>query len=244
MFRRFALRALALQRQTVQTGVISRSAVLSAAFASRVHALPTTSHLATRSFAQSARQKEAPALFGTSGKYATALSEAVQKRGSKGDLRKISGDLKTFYDTYKTFKPVRDLLDNPILKPDQKKAKLNQALPTLKLHPIVQDFILSLVGFGQVDELKDIMIDFEKLVAYEMNEVNATVVSAEALSREQLDRVTASLKSRIDPSETLVLTQKVDPSILGGLVVSLDGRSLDLSVASQIKKIDFALRKH
>jgi len=54
--------------------------------------------------------------------------------------------------------------------------------------------------------------------------------------------VRAAIKTRIEPDENLRLDKVVDGSVLGGLRVTLDGQSIDLTVASRIKDIDRRIR--
>lgn len=100
-----------------------------------------------------------------------------------------------------------------------------------------------LASKGHLNLLKDIATDYERLVAFERNEARATVTSAEPLSDEQKRRITDALKKRIGSSQQLHVSEKVDPKILGGLVVTVDDKAVDLSTATQIRKIDSALRR-
>lgn len=44
------------------------------------------------------------------------------------------------------------------------------------------------------------------------------------------------LQKFLKNNETLQLTAKVDPSLIGGMIVSIDDKYVDMSVASKVKK--------
>ncbi len=111
------------------------------------------------------------------------------------------------------------------------------------LRPLtVQSFIKGAAATKNLGRIKQIVSDFDKLVTYELKEVHASVTSAEPLQPAQLQRLESALKKKISPDEKLLLQTKVEPSILGGVIVLLDQQMLDLSVSGQIRKIDAAIR--
>jgi F-type H+-transporting ATPase subunit O len=56
------------------------------------------------------------------------------------------------------------------------------------------------------------------------------------LDAAQKQKLEAVLKTFVKSKETIFLTARVDPGIIGGMVVSIGDRYVDMSVASKIKK--------
>ena len=106
----------------------------------------------------------------------------------------------------------------------------------------LQNFIKGAAATKNLNRIKQIVTDFDKLVTFELKEVHASVTSAEPLQPAQLKRLEAALKNKIAADEKLLLTTNVEPTVLGGLIVMLDQQMLDLSVSNQIRKIDAAIR--
>lgn len=52
----------------------------------------------------------------------------------------------------------------------------------------------------------------------------------------QKQKLETVLKSFVQGKETINLTVKVDPQLVGGMIVSIGDRYVDMSVASKIKK--------
>lgn len=62
------------------------------------------------------------------------------------------------------------------------------------------------------------------------------MITAKELDAGQKQKLEGVLKKFIKSNEKVFITTKVDPSILGGMVVSIGDRYVDMSVASKIKK--------
>ncbi len=69
------------------------------------------------------------------------------------------------------------------------------------------------------------------------NEVEATIISSEPLGKAQLSAVSEAMKTQFVEGAKVVLTTKVDPSILGGLQIQIGDKFLDLSVGSRIEEV-------
>mmetsp|Transcript_14549 Transcript_14549/g.37138 ORF Transcript_14549/g.37138 Transcript_14549/m.37138 type:complete len:83 (-) Transcript_14549:461-709(-) len=74
-------------------------------------------------------------------------------------------------------------------------------------------------------------------MAAHRKEVKAVVTSAETLSKSDLKEVMKVLEGLVEAGESIKLESKVDPNILGGLVVSVGDRFIDLSVSTRIKQM-------
>lgn len=62
------------------------------------------------------------------------------------------------------------------------------------------------------------------------------VTTAKPLDQSQRQKLEGVLKSFVKSNETINVAAKVDPAIIGGMIVSIGDRYVDMSVASKIKK--------
>jgi len=70
-------------------------------------------------------------------------------------------------------------------------------------------------------------------------EVPVTIISAKVLDPKILDQLKTSLGKFLDPGQKLILSNKVNSSILGGLMVEIGiDRTIDLSVSSKLAKLN------
>jgi len=102
--------------------------------------------------------------------------------------------------------------------------------------------VSDLVATRAVHRLKGILQDYDTLRQWDRSEIPATVTSAEPLTETQIEKLKAALQQQIGEGEKLILTQEIDPELLGGLKVQLGDNSIDLSVATRIQEIDNQLR--
>ena len=82
---------------------------------------------------------------------------------------------------------------------------------------------------------------FRVLVANFKGEVTAEVTVAEQLNDKNLDALKAALKTVT--GKDVALNVKVDPSIIGGLVVKLGSRMVDSSLRTKLNSIKHAMKE-
>lgn len=61
------------------------------------------------------------------------------------------------------------------------------------------------------------------------------------LTAADVSEITESLKDLLKPGQYLTVSQKVDPAILGGLMVDFEDKHIDLSIRSRIQSIQKAI---
>ena len=94
---------------------------------------------------------------------------------------------------------------------------------------------------GQVLSVGDIIRAFRALVAKFKGEATADVTVAGKLTKKNLDALKAALKSVT--GKDVALNVKVDPSIIGGLVVKLGSRMVDSSLRTKLNSIKHAMKE-
>jgi ATP synthase F1 delta subunit len=195
-----------------------------------------TTSFARRTFADRAP----PGVYGLSGKTASSIFNQAKEANA---LTQVSEDLNEFLSAYESSVGVRSALVNPLFKGAKRDELVGGILEKLEItNPLSQELLRWIIDTKQTGRLKKIVADFEKLAAFERKEVQAIVTTADPLTPEQVNKLTGALKTRIEPDEKLVLVQRVDPSVLGGLKVMVDNKLLDLTVANRINQIDRNLR--
>src|SRR5690606_22552693 len=121
-----------------------------------------------------------------------------------------------------------------IRSPEASRAEFAKAMAALadhlQLSALTQSFLGVLAQNRRVGELPSIRRGFRMIAAAQSGEVKAEVSSAEALSAEQLSTLEARLKAR--EGRNVKLTSRVDPDLLGGLVVTIGSKRIDSSIRS------------
>lgn len=119
--------------------------------------------------------------------------------------------------------------------------KVVEALSTtLKLDTMTGNLLGVLAHNRRLGQLSNILAAFDMLVAAHRGEVTAEVTSAFPLSEAQIDEIRKQLKDRAGHS--IKITAKVDPSILGGLIVRIGSQMIDSSIKTRLNTLSQAMK--
>ena len=95
----------------------------------------------------------------------------------------------------------------------------------------------TLAGNARLTELDSISGIYARMMAAKRGQVEATITSAEPLTRSQAEAIAKAMTAQVGQDKTINLTMKVDPAIVGGLQVQIGDQFMDLSVASRIDAV-------
>ncbi|XP_069745094.1 ATP synthase subunit O, mitochondrial isoform X1 [Narcine bancroftii] len=172
-------------------------------------------------------------VYGIEGRYATALYSAASKQKKldqvEQELQKINSLMKDskFYG----------VLTNPHVKRNIKQKTVNDVLTKQKISPIMINLINLLAENGRLRQTPDVAMAFSKIMSAHRGEVLCSVITAQPLDEANLTELKAALNGFLKKNETLKLETKTDPSILGGMIVSIGDKYADMSTKTKIQKL-------
>jgi F-type H+-transporting ATPase subunit O len=107
----------------------------------------------------------------------------------------------------------------------------------------VKNLLQTLAENNRLGHLQGVCEKFGELMSAKRGEVEMTITSAERLDNKTLSRLeTAVFKSSyVGQGKKLKVTNKIDPEIIGGLIVTVGDRTIDLSVYARIAKMNKVL---
>ncbi|MBU0862003.1 MAG: F0F1 ATP synthase subunit delta [Alphaproteobacteria bacterium] len=111
---------------------------------------------------------------------------------------------------------------------------------TLKLDRMTGNLLGVLAHNRRLGQLASVLAAFDLLVAAHRGEISAEVTSAFPLSDAQIDDIRKQLKDRAGRS--IKITAKVDPSILGGLIVRMGSQMIDSSIKTRLNTLSQAMK--
>jgi F-type H+-transporting ATPase subunit delta len=166
--------------------------------------------------------------------YAEALFEAAQDAGR---VREVDADLSGFVGALVADRPALQALLNPQLPTEAKKRIVASLLRDAD--PLVRNGMLVLIENGRLSQLHDLSIAFTELAHEEEQILDVEVTTAVELGSE----LSGKLSQRIQEATGLQarLEERVDPGIIGGLVLRARGVLLDASVRRELDEIHRAL---
>ena len=181
---------------------------------------------------------ENPSVSGVSGRYATALFELARDEKS---IDAVKADLDKFDAMLADSADLTRLVRSPVFSADMQSRALAAVLDQAGISGISAKFLKVLTANRRLFAVSDMISAFRALVAKFRGEATADVTVAEALSDKNLDVLKTALKSVT--GKAVALNVKVDPSIIGGLVVKLGSRMVDSSLRTKLNSIKHAMKE-
>ncbi|KAL5104179.1 ATP synthase subunit O mitochondrial [Taenia crassiceps] len=80
-----------------------------------------------------------------------------------------------------------------------------------------------------------VLATFEQIMASHRGEVSCVVTTAKALDRATERELTSALEQFLEPGQKLHLSLKVDPELIGGMVVSIGDKYVDMSILRKVR---------
>jgi F-type H+-transporting ATPase subunit delta len=174
---------------------------------------------------------------GIATRYATAIFELAQEEKSVGALEKDFAALK---DLIAENPELARLVRAPVFSREDQAKGLNAVMHRMEAAPLTRRFVLTLASKRRLFALIDIIRLFDAHVAKLRGEVSAAVTSARPLNDAEVAELKQILKSKLGRDARL--EAKVDPTLLGGLVVKVGSRMIDSSLRTKLSGIRAAMR--
>jgi F-type H+-transporting ATPase subunit delta len=187
---------------------------------------------------KSALVAENPSVSGVSGRYATALFELARDQRS---IDAVKADLDKFDEMLADSADLKRLVRSPVFSSDTQVKALSAVLDKAGISGISANFLKVLTANRRLFAVDQVIRAFRALVARFRGEATADVTVAEQLNDKNLDALKTALKSVT--GKDVSLNVKVDPSIIGGLVVKLGSRMVDSSLRTKLNSIKHAMKE-
>ncbi|MCB2057626.1 MAG: F0F1 ATP synthase subunit delta [Novosphingobium sp.] len=171
------------------------------------------------------------------GRYAAALYELANENKA---VASVESDLDSLGRALGESADLAALIRNPQIGRDAAAKAMEGVADLLKLSALTRNFLGVLAANRRLAALPDIVRAFASIAAAARGEVSAEVTSAHPLSSAQLKALEARLKAR--EGQDVKLSAKVDPEILGGLVVRIGSTQIDSSIRTRLNTLAQAMK--
>jgi ATP synthase F1 delta subunit len=162
--------------------------------------------------------------------YAKALFEAAKDLGKLDTIRDQLGQ---FVDALNENHEMQLFLFSPSFSSAEKIEALERAVTDAE--PEFLNFLELLLEKGRIPVIFRIQRQFNAMWDKENKRLGVTVTSAVELDPEVAKRISAEIEEQT--GNTVELTSRVDPDILGGLVVQVGNMILDTSIQNRLEKL-------
>ncbi|WP_456324047.1 F0F1 ATP synthase subunit delta [Desulfonauticus submarinus] len=165
-------------------------------------------------------------------RYARALFALGQKEGQDVLLR-YGKSLEAVCAVLEIAPKLFRIFSNPIFTVEEKKAILVKVLEKVEPEPMVRNFCFLLADKDRLAFLPEIKAYYGYLLDLAQGIVRGELFTAIELEEELKTEIAKKLEEQ--SKSKVVLDYKVDPSILGGLVLKVGDKVLDASIKAQLK---------
>lgn len=176
-------------------------------------------------------------MTGLSGRYALALLELADEQkeldGVAEDLRGLKGLIADSED-------LQRVLQSPLYSRDQQAKAISEILGKAGVSELTRRFVLVVTENRRLFALSGMIDAYLAELSRRRGEVTAEVVAARALSDQQQQALAEALRSAA--GSKVQISTKVDPGLIGGLVVRVGSRMIDGSLRTKLQRLQLAMK--
>ena len=163
-------------------------------------------------------------------RYAKAIAATAREDNS---LDETGEELRALADLSRD--PATASTLEPASSPARRRELVSSIAETLRLRPTTRNFLLLLADQQRLDQLAAIAEHYQRLVDDALGRVRARIVSAAEISADEERALTATLE-RLTGKKVLA-QRTVDPDLLGGVLVEVEGEVYDGSLRTQLERL-------
>ena len=171
------------------------------------------------------------------GRYATALFGLAR---DEQQIDAVSRSLDSIEAATSESADFRALVTSPLIGRGDAGKTIRALVPSLGLDPITGRFLGVLADNGRLAELKSVIRITRELASNHRGETTAEVTSAHPLGDDQIAALKTKLTARV--GRDVAIDSKVDPTLLGGIVVRLGSQMIDASIRTKLNTLATAMK--
>ena len=172
------------------------------------------------------------------GRYATALFDLARETNA---IDAVQADLDRFDALLAESADLNRLVRSPAFTTGQQLTALTAVLERAGIGGLAAKFLKLVTTNRRLFAVRDIIRAFRAFVAQHKGEATAQVTVAEPLKDEHVQSLRSALKAV--SGKNVDLDIKVDPAIIGGLIVKLGSRMVDTSLRTKLNAIKHAMKE-
>ncbi|MEX2166110.1 MAG: F0F1 ATP synthase subunit delta [Methyloceanibacter sp.] len=175
---------------------------------------------------------------GVTGRYAIALFELAKEQRA---LDQVANDLERFNQALDTSNDLTRLVKSPVFSAGEQGRALEAVLDPLKIGGLTKNFLLLVARNRRLFAVPAMISAFRAMLARERGETSASVTAAAKLTETQVTALKQALKAAL--GKEIMLEERVDPTLLGGLVVKVGSRMIDTSLRTRLNSLKVAMKE-
>jgi len=176
---------------------------------------------------------------GLAGRYASALFSLARDARQTDE---VGAALRSFDAMIETSEDLRRLLRSPTFSAADQLRALTALLDQAGISGVAANFIKLVAAKRRLFAIREMIADYGKLDDAFRDVARAEVISAAPLDEPNLAALKQALRA-VSGGKQVHLTARVDPAIIGGLVVKLGSRMVDGSLRTKLNAIRMRMKE-
>jgi F-type H+-transporting ATPase subunit delta len=175
---------------------------------------------------------------GMAARYATALFELALEANS---IDAVLADLQKFDALLVESADLTRLMRSPVFGADAQLKAITAVIDRAGIAGLASQFLKVLTQNRRLFAVREVIKSYGALVARHKGEVTAQVTVAEPLSETHQNEIKNTLNAVT--GKNVQVDVKVDPAIIGGLIVKLGSRMVDTSLRTKLNGLRLAMKE-
>jgi F-type H+-transporting ATPase subunit delta len=180
---------------------------------------------------------EATGVASLAERYAAALFELADERHA---LDAVADDLRELRTMLQQSHDLARLLRSPVLSREDQAKAIAALSERAGLSELTRDFLGVVAGNRRLFAVPAMIEAYLNQLAERRGEVTAEVTTAQPLNETQQNALGEQLRRAVGRRVTVDL--RVDPSLLGGMIVKVGSRMIDGSLKSRLHRLQLAMK--
>lgn len=173
---------------------------------------------------------------GMAGRYAAALFNLAK---DTKQISQVEADLGTFQSMLDMSDDLKRMVRSPVISAEDQSKALAAILNKAGIGVLASNFLNLIAKNRRLFAAADMIKGFKALAAKERGETSAEVTSAVALNAGQIAALKETLKA--SAGKDVTLNTRIDPSLLGGIIVKIGSRMIDSSLKTKLQNLKTAM---
>ena len=180
-----------------------------------------------------------PIMASVAGRYASALFDLAN---DERRLAEVEGDMIRVEQMLGESADFTRMVRSPVFSADDQGKAIAAIAAKAGLSDLSANFLKLLARNRRMFVLGDVITSFRSIVARHRGEVTADVTSAHPLTEAQMNALTDTLTGTAGGRKVKINT-KVDPALLGGLIVKMGSRMIDSSLKTKLNSLKMRMKE-
>lgn len=171
------------------------------------------------------------------GRYAAALLDLADDADA---VEAVANDFKSLKQMIAESEDLRVVLTSPLIERAVKGRALQALAESASFCQVTRDFVGVVSDNGRLYLLAGVVDKFLDALAARRGDLTANVTTARPLSDAQKQALSDALKQTM--GREVELSTRVNPDIVGGIIVKMGSKLIDASVRTRLERLETAMK--